>query len=1363
MFDYALKDYTWKDALLWGNFAEHCQKAQQGDFKSRIVHALVAIVEFLPIISQISSIFEMIIVNNFRINNQHEDISNKSITNITFSVKDSNKPIENPPKPKDEIQQIEAQEPVQPSINSTNITKDDSLPGNPPSDKTDQDNNKDTASMISIANKVEGVVEVVIKEQKAISWEDIVKNRVSCGSKHDQLVELEKTWKVPKFIGLSHDQMQGLFSISTKELWKKLQTTESPFSNPELFESLQNSIEKDILSSSNPMEEWQLQAFKLLEKTTLIVRSSSNEDGQVVNAGGNETISGVAPTELDLKTAVAKVVSSYFSLKSFKNRASFEKPFKELPLCSVLIMEQITEAPDQPIVSGVMMTNELGWSAPGEDGILHITASWGFANGTNNKTICDEWAIGDKYCYSTIRRKLYRQVPSTLGVVEQIENKDLRDRPSLTNEQLAKLKNVANSFENPMNVEFVIKGTDLYIVQARPIQASQLSTDGSYLDPAKIPSEAKIFKGEMIISGSSQVVELEKSEIVFAKDLAEAEELAKAERPKAVVVYTYESSTTHPALNFASDPSVPCLVLPYNKWFECKDSSSSKYLLCTQSGSLAEAHPNLVVQNGLFMHPVRFPLSTTAEGKSLQKESDHSFIFELRNLLTTTSELLLDKDRQRKILEELDKIFKDIKARSAMCSNKLNDIYTELNNLSHTIFENMLKAAANNQMTQVAFHAGMLRQLIGQSGKNVIGAHSISGLEAATKIPPFIEKFIQECINSGSHNPLICDLALFALNGFDEPIQMKWLEFLIVNKESNLLEKLSQELEVLVSMDLATGWLLENFSESVPKIEALISKIEEENKINLGLVDLKSKVAEISDKLNQNQIGSKQELEKLWKKLEDCSNEFINYCSSKNCKHPLIVDLIDLWDLSTKAVITQHIFNPSEEKEYFEKRVEAFSHFAIVLSKAKLLNYPLEEFITHNMKASGLPECQFSVQHWLIPISHGKIAKISTTDQRLTVLHQNLLQASAPKINKKHLPSKLAMAYQHLGRKPSAKMYKEDSQDHIFIGNDQASVRINIPLYCHSTVVTLTQKKGSDEIEVTVYMRGFDNNRGIHLDFFKIFAEIAEIPFIPLGEGHKFQTDLKVVFTVKDEEKMKMLGQAIYNLNDDTNKVMNEFESLKEALDTGSDNLKIDDDGCIVLDPETTDKIAICLWNHLEQMNKLPHGFYSFGVINCIWNFLKKKNQLEKISSKVIDEAKGLQPKSDFTRYFLKKVIEFLPIETSKEIIWKIMTTDVITSTDIPEAIREELYTRLFNEFPENAIKAIHTKNCFDLFVNLMDKILEDTNVILSQEKGELLNKLAIKYQNQNKPIPDNWRKQLIKLDMVYSKKYIEKLYPKVH
>lgn len=1005
-------------------------------------------------------------------------------------------------------------------------------------------------------------------------------------------------------------------------------------------------------------------------------------------------------------------------------------------------MEQIVESPNDhlPIISGVMLTNELGWSSLDEDGIIHITASWGFANGSHGKTVCDEWALTDNLDYSTIRRKPYRHIPSSLGKETKIANElALQDIPSLSERQLTRLKrfakNVESIFGKSMNVEFVIKEEDLYIVQIRPVQSSYLSRDTSYLEPDKIPPTVKIFTGEMIISGSNQVEKLERSQITYAKNLEEAEGLFQPDHSKAVIVYNYESSTTHYAVNFASyHPPIPGLVLPYDKWLEGKNvDDRAPYLLCTQSGSLVEANGSILsIQKGLFLHPARLTLSICAKGPSIQAKSAHPAVVKLQNLLATTSEVL--KERLDEIQKILDQIFSDLTTRTV--TKKMLSIISDLKEFSNAIMRQMQTAASKNHMTQLAFHAGMLRQLVSQSGKQALNAHSISGLEVATNLPIYIREFIGD--HSG--NQLICELALFGQNGFDETIQRRWVEFLNTNTQSNLLDRLNRELELQISLGFATSWLSENFSNNVlPTIEILVSKIETDNRMNRDLADITSEIAEISDKLTSNQIHSKQELEELWEHLEKISNDIVAHFLKNGNKHPLIITLIDLWDLSTKAAKTLHVYEEKESERVFKKRNDAFSQFAIAVSKTNLLNYSLEDFIKRDMNDLGSTKNKFSVQHWIIPVSPGALGRIQNEDERLTVLHQNLLQA-ASNANRNCLPSSLAFAYENFNRKARAERFGDNSQDYISINNQQASVRINIPLNLHSTVVTLTQKKGCDAIEVMVYMRGSDNYRSQHLNIFKIFGEIADIP---LMDYHIFQTDLKVVFSVKEKEKIKLLGKAVYTINSSTirNSGTRNFNILISIFIENSTVL-LRKKRLNANDVEIIDKIASYLWNHLERTNQLLEGFSHDEAIECIWDFLEKHKQLDKISNKLLAEIEGREPKSDFG-HFKIRALKILPIDVSKKIIWEELTTGYLMWEEIPETMREGFAGQLFYKAPEVAIKYCEEEEYLNCFISLMDKKLDESEIHETHEI-RLFTQLAQNYKSEE--MPKKWAQELERL-----------------
>lgn len=93
-FTFALnnKDYTLCRAFSWGNFVGHCKKASEGSLKNRVVHAIIACAELLPIVSQIASLIEYLIIHSFSKQNNpgpiQKDIKRQTADPIAPAVKD---------------------------------------------------------------------------------------------------------------------------------------------------------------------------------------------------------------------------------------------------------------------------------------------------------------------------------------------------------------------------------------------------------------------------------------------------------------------------------------------------------------------------------------------------------------------------------------------------------------------------------------------------------------------------------------------------------------------------------------------------------------------------------------------------------------------------------------------------------------------------------------------------------------------------------------------------------------------------------------------------------------------------------------------------------------------------------------------------------------------------------------------------------------------------------------------------------------------------------------------------------------------------------------------------------------------------
>lgn len=85
--DLYIEGYSAQKALLWGNFIDHCKKAKTTTGWNRTFHLLIAIAEAAPIISQIVSIFENIIVKKINPNGLLPKTKNESVEKKIQKIK----------------------------------------------------------------------------------------------------------------------------------------------------------------------------------------------------------------------------------------------------------------------------------------------------------------------------------------------------------------------------------------------------------------------------------------------------------------------------------------------------------------------------------------------------------------------------------------------------------------------------------------------------------------------------------------------------------------------------------------------------------------------------------------------------------------------------------------------------------------------------------------------------------------------------------------------------------------------------------------------------------------------------------------------------------------------------------------------------------------------------------------------------------------------------------------------------------------------------------------------------------------------------------------------------------------------------
>jgi hypothetical protein len=373
------------------------------------------------------------------------------------------------------------------------------------------------------------------------------------------LASVKLSYAVPAFLGVSdrdvqdYLQQQGVFA-AIKTLWTTFQnnqTIEETTITPQAASALTSIQEKirtafsgetgHVFNLENTLAQTNRQEFNNFltqaksKNQLLMVRSTGKEDSKGnVNAGGNESISAVAPDGGAITKAMGEVVASYFSQRSISQRLmakdpgllDTQAPFFMPVLIQVMIGETIggsTHQNDIP-VSGVMFSREAEGRTPG---VTHIQATYGHNEGIVNGTVAfDTFYIGSSLIvHPLIQIKRMRLVPVHGSLLEKRDNPAALQRiPCLSFEQLKALKKCADTIETYYNepdgvdIEFVVKHGTVYIVQARPV--AHKKSEPSYIqkDYLQTSSPADTIPLTVISAGGGQAHILDNDQSILVAD-----------------------------------------------------------------------------------------------------------------------------------------------------------------------------------------------------------------------------------------------------------------------------------------------------------------------------------------------------------------------------------------------------------------------------------------------------------------------------------------------------------------------------------------------------------------------------------------------------------------------------------------------------------------------------------------------------------------------------------------------------------------------------------------------------------------------------------------------------------------------------
>ncbi len=405
---------------------------------------------------------------------------------------------------------------------------------------------------------------------------------------------------VPDFLPISHYEIDCFIKSIYPRLdsdWTEFQmmlSTDLLLNKDALkiLEKIRENIHKCF--TDNIYENPELNLWLEEHPSLLIIRSTGIEDSDThSNAGGNHTEPLVPPHISTVCLAISKVITSYFSEKSIRQRYANRDPslLSDKPFLPVLIQTMISELP-KPITAfdatssdtsyGWILRSGVMFSWSSELGITVICTGLGSNEGiVTSRVPTDDYLIGfNQHIRKVIRNKERRVAPVLLedGKIEyqmiRLSDQNFNRAPALSDDLVRDLRRVGDYFsmrvygstESPkaLDIEYTIvnqPGSDkplIGLLQVRPLVSHCQEIAIDYIDPNYISTltiNSKVI-GKTLLDGNSYTRNSISSTFLICNDIEEAEsefiKLAQHEiaHIKTVIIRKPAPGTSHQAVNF---------------------------------------------------------------------------------------------------------------------------------------------------------------------------------------------------------------------------------------------------------------------------------------------------------------------------------------------------------------------------------------------------------------------------------------------------------------------------------------------------------------------------------------------------------------------------------------------------------------------------------------------------------------------------------------------------------------------------------------------------------------------------------------------------------------------------------------------
>lgn len=882
-----------------------------------------------------------------------------------------------------------------------NFTQDTSIPENEQLNRINEIDNKNV-NEIENNNQDDGIVQ--IQDENII----IFPERPVGLARNSKFQGLKKTEEILKKHGLINVKVPTPFSIEDELLFKYIskkhpeivfswQNLNEQYKNehdkiqflsrPDVLntlKSIQNSIKNTFIKETEELETQELTAFIETNKENyLMVRSSGVEDSDgIVNAGGNLSESYIVPETEKALASVGNILASYFNEQSLRNQIQAGKnPFEYIPPLNVVLQPLIGEPinnnnPNQIPVSVVLFSTEPTYSQ-GSFKLMKLSSTWGHGEGVvNNEQIqTDTFYVSNspgedsvlEICHN--QEKVQRLAPVQTEADQPInliptENPDsIRKQRTLNKKMIARLVEIGRIAEQemgyPVDMELVVKGDVIYIVQMRKVQRQENTP--TYLNDKKIlkrfshPNRSPVentLKVKTLVTGKSDVlITTKKDETLFCSTLKQAESQFDVKKHKLIIVSNDEPANSHPVVNF-STLGIPCYFSPQNR--EITDlinhmSEGISLLSCPQSGRLTlwnttEASPQDFIKTGYFSHPAPLSISLTKQTPLMYSdpvaandsvfEDFESLIFQLKTAKNAESSAKIFqeiKETYKKKIVNIHQISNFEQPVKRSQSSEITKIYAVMQKMEEKInqtFQNLETAYTTEQPNRLEqlFHIKVLSHLLTSKSINGVNTYTLKHLE---DLADTLTKLLDYEKRRGGQPSRFIHLLHIGNNSFTPESFNLWIKFLYDLEDASIEEAdytlFNEMLNSLHEAQALPTWFSTIFLNSVEQnsVTAFNHMIQNYKNDQLELkngLDLIKMVRQ--GETLASSIGEAHKTDKIIEKMCEMANEVKkikihtpNTGIAKIIKTTAIKKYVDSMDLAIKNIKMEARFTDKEKTE----------------------------------------------------------------------------------------------------------------------------------------------------------------------------------------------------------------------------------------------------------------------------------------------------------------------------------------------------------------------------------------------------------------------------------------------------------------